>query len=191
MKIQRIISFILGLCLLTLGNGCVTKNLWESNGLEAWKQPDASPNLHLFAARQPADILIVYDEYSERRGVTHTRAYWLSQNDKIIRNGHAPHFVKPESAAGCATIPVFLTTTNEINSPPPYAVLAGNGQSFTLHSPNGLVGSYGLPYYNDGKGKYEKFMMTPLATAADITIVGAIIGYIYAEGQTGGYNSAY
>ena len=191
MKLQPIIPLVFGLCLLTLGNGCVTKALWEGNGLEAWKQPDANPDLRLFAAKQPADILVIYNEYNERSGATRTRAYWLTQNDKIIRDGHGPHFVDPNSAAGCAAIPVFLATTNDVNLSPPYALLATNGLSFTLHSPTGSAASYELPYYNDGKGKYEKFVMTPLATAADITIVGAIIGYIYAEGQTGGYNSAY
>ena len=191
MKLQPIIPLVFGLCLLTLGNGCVTKALWQSGDLEAWKQPDANSNLRLFAAKQPGDILVVYNEYNERSGATRTRAYWLIQNQKILKDGHAPHFVKPENAAGCATIPVFLASTNEIDLPPAFALLAANSRSFTLHSPDGAVGSYDLPYYNDGKGKYEKFALTPLATAADITIVGAILGYFYAEGQTSGYNSAY
>lgn len=39
-----------------------------------------------------------------------------------------------------------------------------------------------MPFYNDQKGKIEKFALTPLATAADITIVGGVVGYWYLDG---------
>lgn len=183
MRVQSIIPFVFGLCLLTLGNGCATKALWESGDLEAWKQPATNPNLRLFAAKQPNNILVVYDEYSERSDASHTRAYWLNQNQKLIADRRAPHFVDPRSAAGCAAIPVLFISTNEINLPtPPYALLATNSQSFTLHLSPDAVESHDLPFYNDQKGKVEKFALTPLATAADITIVGGILGYCWLEG---------
>jgi hypothetical protein len=82
-----------------------------------------------------------------------------------------------------AAIPVLLTTTNQIDlPPPPYALLQTNRQSFTLFSEGGQSGPYALPVYNDQKGKMEKFALTPLATAADITIVGGVFGYFFLEG---------
>jgi hypothetical protein len=183
MRIQRIIPFVFGLCLLTLGNGCATKALWEGNGLEAWKQPDTDPHLRLFAAKQPGDILVVYNEYSERSDATHTRAYWLNQNQKLIEDRRSPHFVNSDTAVGNPTIPVFLASANEMNLPtPPYAVLATNCQSFTLYLSVDAIESHDLPFYNDQKGKVEKFALTPLATAADITIVGGILGYCWLQG---------
>ena len=75
MRIQRIIPFAFGLCLLTLGNGCATKALWESDYLEAWKQPDTNPNLRrLFRAKHPNDILVVYDGNTASAAMRLTRA---------------------------------------------------------------------------------------------------------------------
>jgi len=187
MKLQSIIPFVCGLCLSTLANGCVTKALWEGNGLEAWKQPADNPNLRLFAAKQPNDILVVYDEYSERSDATHTRAYWLNQNQQLIDTRHAPHFVDPNTAVGCAAIPVFPASTSGVNLPPSYALIATNNQSFTLHAHDGATESHDLPFYNDRKGKVEKLALTPLANAADLTIVGGIIGYacLQAMAQSG------
>lgn len=142
MKTQPQIPFVFALFLLTIGNGCATKALWQNGNLEAWKQPATNPTLRLFAAKQSNDILVVYDEYSERNDATHTRAYWLIENQKLIDDRHAPHFVNPNLAADCSAIPVFPVSSNEMNLPaPPYALLATNSQSFTLHLP-GSVESY-------------------------------------------------
>lgn len=181
MRIQRIIPFVFGLCLLTLGNGCATKALWENGSLEAWKQPATDPNLRLFTAKK--GILVVYDEYSERSDATHTRAYWLNQNQKLIEDRHAPHFVDPGSAAGCAAIPLLSASANETRLSPPYAVQATDSQSFTLHLPDGSTEEYNLPFYNDQKGKMEKVALTPLANVADLTIVGGVVGYFVLEGM--------
>jgi hypothetical protein len=191
MKTQYIIPFIFGLILLTLANGCTTQALWQNENLEAWKQPATSPNLRLFAAKQPDDILVVYDEYSERSGATHTRAYWLNQNQKRIDERHAPHFVDANNSLGCTAVPVVLASTNQIAFPLPYAVVATNGQFFTLHLNNGTIEPHDLPCYNDHKGKIEKFALTPLATAADVTIVGGFLGYLYLGGLNAGNNPSY
>ena len=189
---QHVVRFVLGLFLLTLGNGCVTKHLWENETLKAWNQPATNPNLRLFTAKQTDDLLVVYNEYSERSDKTHTRAYWLKENQKLLAQGRSPHFVSPIPASGISAIPVFFAGTNQINQAPPYALVATNGQSFTLYSVNGNAEPYDLPVYNDQKDKVEKFALTPLATAADITIVGGFLGYLYLQGLAGsGYNHSY
>jgi len=183
MKIPRVILFAFGLCLLTLGNGCATKALWENSNLEAWKQPATESRLRLFTSEHPDDILVVYDEYSERSDATNTRAYWLKQNQKLVEDRRAPHFVNPNTAAACTVIPVFAVTTHEINFPSTYALLATNSQSFTLHLSDGAVESHDLPFYNDQKGKVEKLALTPLANVADLTIVGGVLGYCVLQGM--------
>ena len=182
MKTNYIIQFVFGLFVLILGNGCATHALWHNDNLEAWNQPAPTPNLRLFESKQPADILVVYDEYLERSDVIHPRAYWLKENQKLLAQGYAPHFVSTKSAVATTAVPVFPTSANQSSQPPPYALVATNGQSFTLYLSNGTVETHDLPVYNDHKGKMEKFALTPLATAADITIVGGVFGYFFLEG---------
>jgi hypothetical protein len=194
MRIQRIVPLAFGLILLTLGNGCVTKALWQNDNLEAWNQPATEPALRLYNAKSKGDVLVVYDEYCERNGATHTRAYWLNENQKLEGNRHTPHFIRTNSQISLIPMPVLLASTNQTEWPPaPYAVLETNRQSFTLHFASGQSVPHDLPYYNDGQGKMEKCFFTPAAVTADLTIVGAVLGYIYLESQTSiySYNPSY
>ena len=192
MKTKHSIRFLLGLFLIILSNGCVTKALWNNPNLEAWNEPASNSGLRLFDAKPGHDVLVVYDEYSERSGLTHTRAYWLNENQKLVAHGHAPHFVSTNSLVSLIPVPVFLATTDQTNSLAiPYALVETNWQSFTLYSETGPKGPLDLPVYNDGKGKVEKFFITPAAVTADLTIVGAILGYCYLCSQGTDYNPAY
>jgi hypothetical protein len=190
-RIQRVIPFVFGLCLLTLGNGCATKALWQNGNLEAWNQAAADPRLSLYASKEPADVLVLYDEYHERSDATRTRAYWLNENQKLLEQHQAPHFVSANAAIALTALPVFPASTNLISLPPAYAIVATNGQSFTLHLEDGAVESHDLPVYNDHKGKIEKFALTPLATAADATILAGFLGYLYLGGVNSNYNPSY
>jgi hypothetical protein len=181
MKLKSAVAECLLLLLpLLLGSGCMTAKLWDNGNLEAWKQPAIDPHLHLYDAKSRPDVLVVYDEYSDRHDTTHTRAYWLNESEKRVEQGHAPRFVSPSDAQGLATVPVFCSPPDESRSRPPfYALVATNHQSFTLYSENGQISSHDLPTYNDGQGKVEKFLLTPAALTADATIVGGILGYTY------------
>ncbi len=172
-----------------LANGCATKALWQNDSLEAWNEPANDPHLRLFEANPPRDILVVYDEYCERSGVTHTRAYWLNENQNLMQQRHSPHFISTNSAFCLATVPVF--TSPQINLPVTCAVLETNRQSFTLYSSGDKITSHDLPFYNDGKGKVEKFFLTPAAVTADCTVVGAILGYAYLGGFSPNSNPSY
>jgi hypothetical protein len=192
MKLQRIIQFFCGLLLLALGNGCVTKALWQNDNLEAWNEPASEPNVQLFDGKPKRDLLVVYDEYGERRGTIQTRAYWLNENQYLVVQHRTPHFVSTNSISGLTAVPIILASTNQNNLPSAcYASLEANHQSFTLYLHDGQVGSHELPLYKDGKGKAAKIFLTPPAVTADLTIVGAFIGYLYLEGQSSGYNASY
>ena len=193
MNLALQIQLLFLLMSLMLGSGCVTKRLWDSNDLEAWNQPGTDPRLHVFQANPKNDLLIVYDEYSERSDATRTRAYWLNENQKLIDDRAMPHFVSTNSIDHLNALPTYSAPLDLPHLPPPFVITATNGQSFTLYSGGGASATHSLPFYNDGKGKAEKFVLTPLATAADVTIVGGVIGYLYLEGLagSGGYNPSY
>ena len=79
MKIKtRCVARFLLLLPLIFGSGCATQALWDNENLEAVKEPADKPNLRLFDAKRHDDLLVVYDEYSERSNGVRTRAYWLN-----------------------------------------------------------------------------------------------------------------
>jgi hypothetical protein len=185
MKVKNIIR-LLPLLLLTLGSGCATKALWNNGNLEAVKEPANNASLRLFDSKRQNDLLVVYDEYSERTDGIHTRAYWLNENEMLVNQRHAPHFVNTNLMRDLPPVPVFSQPISSKTNLTPmlYAVGATNQQSFMLYSGNHESGSHGLPFYNDGKGRVEKIALTPFAVTADLTIVGGYIGclWIYAGG---------
>jgi hypothetical protein len=193
MQTKYIVRIVFGLMVLILGNGCVTKHLWESSEFENWNHPTANSDLRIYEAKSKNDLLVVYNEYSERHDSTRARAYWLNENQKLVENRHMPHFVSTNSAANLTAIPVYSSSANLVNLPQPFVITVTNGQSFTLYSKDRAHATYDLPFYNDQKGKVEKFALTPLATVADVTIVGGVIGYLYLEGMAGAgsFNPSY
>jgi hypothetical protein len=185
----RCIARLLPLLLLTFGSGCETKALWNNGNLEAIKEPAGNINLRLFDAKRQNDLLVVYDEYSERNGAIHTRAYLLNQNEERIKQNERPHFVSVKLTNSLPSVPVFHAPSESGTNFPRtlYAVVATNRQSFTLYSGNREISSYDLPFYNDGKGRVEKIALTPIAVTADLTIIGGYIGilYLYELGESG------
>ena len=74
---------------------------------------------------------------------------------------------------------MYSASIDPLHVPLPFMITATNGQSFTLYSEGGISATHSLPFYNDGKGKVEKFVLTPLASTADLTIVGGVLGILY------------
>jgi hypothetical protein len=178
---------LLPLLLLTLGSGCATRALWNNENLEAVKEPANSINLHLFDAKQKNDLLVVYDEYSERSDKICTRAYWLNENESRVNQRRAPHFTSTSLTGNLPSVPVFYEpASSETNlTQALYAVVATNEQSFTLFSGKHEIGSHDLPFYNDGAGRIEKTALTPITLTADLTIIGGYIGVWYLYGLAG------
>lgn len=167
----------MSLLLLSSGGGCATQALWENGNLEAVKEPASNLNLRLFAAKRQNDLLVVYDEYSERQDGIHTRAYWLKENQTRVDQRRSPHFASPRLMCNLSPVPVFYSATGETNwTLGNYAIVATNRQSFALHASDGTTSGHDLPTYNDGKGRVEKIALTPVAVTLDLTIVG---GYLF------------
>jgi hypothetical protein len=180
---------LLPLLLLALDSGCATRALWNNGNLEAVKEPADDINLHLFDAKQKNDLLVVYDEYSERSGKIRTRAYWLNENEARVNQRRAPHFTSTNLTGSLPNVPVFhgSATSGTNLTRTLYAVVATNEQSFTLYSGGQEIGSHDLPFYNDGMGRVEKTVLTPVAVTADLTIIGGYIGvwFLYGLGESG------
>ena len=167
--------------LLVLTGGCVTKALWTNDRLEACKEPSDKLNLQLFEGNPQTNLLVVYDEYSERSDCVHTRAYWLAGNQTRVEQGFRPHFTRVAARANLPAVPIVYGPISAGNmlAPGLCAVVATNGQSFTLYQASRPIASHDLPVYNDGKGRIEKIALTPVAVGADLTFVVAILGYCY------------
>lgn len=179
---------VLSLLLLASGSGCATKALWDNGNLEAVKEPAGDVNLRLFAAQRRNDWLVVYDEYSERSDTTHTRAYWLNENQTRVDQRRAPHFASTRLTRDLSPVPVLESASTDTNRVlTEYAVIETNRQAFTLYGRAGQISRHDLPTYNDGKGRVEKIALTPVAATADLTIVGGYLGiyFIYALAQSG------
>jgi hypothetical protein len=177
-NVLHLAPFLPLLLTLLLANGCATPALWNDGNLEACKEPAGNPNLRLFDATRRNDVLVVYDEYSERNDKVHTQAYWLGKNQARMDQQHAPHFASTKLMDDLPAVPVFTGSTPGVTNtaPPLYAVMGTNQQSFTLYARGHPMGSHDLPVYNDGWGHVIKAGLTPVAVTADITIIGGVVG---------------
>ncbi|MEI7733648.1 MAG: hypothetical protein WCO56_29050 [Verrucomicrobiota bacterium] len=157
---------LLGLALLS--SGCVTEALWkESNFCE----PTRNPNLRLFNAAARQDVLVQYDEMRDSSDRIRPRAYYLFEN----QGARKPKFVKPATAA-LVEIPIFSHTNTHIpgTNQYPYALLVTNPVGFALVRPGQPATNHDLPVYPDQMEWTYRVLLTPLAVAADITIIGAV-----------------
>jgi hypothetical protein len=178
MKVRSLLNLMLVMLPLIFGGGCATHALWKETSLDAWNEPADGPKLQLYDAPQHKDVLVVYQEYSERHDSVHTRSYWLLKNQKRLEQRRSPEFVGFPYPRHLEPIPVFAETNAPaagLNAFASYAVVGTNQNSFLLYSSAQNGGPYRLPVYNDGIGRTERIALTPLCVVADITIVGGFI----------------
>lgn len=171
----RITLFIL-LSVPFFTGGC-TVALWQENSLDAYHKPALDPYLRLYYASERKDLLVVYRDFSERRGVTSTRAYFLYKNDWRIAKERRPFFVDTNMALRFSPVPVYqnlpVPTPNSSNQL--CAVFIADINSLTVYSGERVVSSHSLPVYPDAVGTVERVALTPAAVLVDVTIVGGII----------------
>ncbi|HET7625970.1 MAG TPA: hypothetical protein VFM25_11975, partial [Verrucomicrobiae bacterium] len=136
--------------LILSGSGCAFRDLWNDAGVENFNEPADSPNLRLYKNRGQKDLLVVYDEYSERHDSIRPRAYWLFQNQNRIENRRRPDFVSVKVAKRLTSVPVFSETNGpaDIENLPLYALGSTNHYFFSLYS-DGNERRFMLPVYSD------------------------------------------
>jgi len=181
---QRCVPFLSVLLILVCQCGCATHALWDNGNLEAFNEPAANLNLRLFEAKSRNDLLVVYNEHSERNDKLRTRAYWLRQNQARVNQRRPPRFADTNLVHDFPSVPVFPEPVAGVTNPAPplYAMVSTNQQSFTLYTLGQPTGSFDLPVYNDGRGRVLKITLTPISVVADITIIGGVVGCMYFEG---------
>ncbi len=154
--------------------GCATSALW---GNRDFREPAKPPELALFQSADTTRVLVLYDETSDTSEHISRRAYWLGLEEKPRRNPHRPFFVPVEQSQGL--LPLAAVESTPAGSPWPNklcVVASTNDIAFTLISEGRSPVTYRLPVYQDPAGRFKRILLTPLAVAADATIVG---GYIF------------
>jgi hypothetical protein len=173
----------LGMVALVLLPGCATHYLWTESTLSEKYFPADQPHLQIY--KLSADFLAVYDE-STPRGAVKRRAYLVQANDRSNLPRKKPRFVEANLAEAGQPIPVFDRMPN--------AGATTNGLwgqrigpfAFELHDGGSYLGSYQLPAYRGAANTTAQVAITPLAVAADVTVVAAVVWVV----AYGGYHSA-
>ena len=157
---MRRLLLTLWLLLPLLAGGCVTHKLWSESTLDEWNEPAVNPNLRLFRDDNRDDVLVVYDEYSDRHYTTKARAFFLNQNQEPLRQHRRPYFVNINCAHRLKPMPVVSLMPT---SPPDlfFGLTTTNGGNFVIYHGSRELGSYSLPFYNDGIGRLERIAWTP------------------------------
>jgi hypothetical protein len=157
---------------------CVTHKLWTESQLDEWNEPAGNPNLRVFRDERQNDLLVIYDEFSDRQETDRARAFFLYKNQSRLQSQSRPHFVNLNTSRSLTPVPLFFSTPT--NPPALYCEVAEtNHANFMIYSAGRQIGSYDLPMYNDGWGQAERIAWTPFAVTADLTIVGGYLGCVW------------
>lgn len=186
MKVMRASQLgLLAVALLVL-NGCVTQKLWEER---AFRQPATPSNLELAFDPRRQDVLVRYDEFSDRSFKTQPRAFYLYRNVARLEAGRKPNFVAPSRAAKLVSLPVQPAENPLLDDPAVelHASLVADGAGFKLKSRTNELGEFHLPVYADGVQRTGQVLLTPFAVVADIVTAATVIGLL--AWASGGFNS--
>jgi hypothetical protein len=163
------------LSLLPLLTGGCSSLLWHN--VDWSNRPAANPNLRLFQAERQQDLLVVYDEYSERTRSTRARAYLLNRNQSRVAQGERPRFVSTRITQGLPAVTVLPDSMAQATNSLPalYAVVSTNTGSFLVYTNHQLAGTNDLPIYPDPLGKVERIAFSPVAITVDVVLVAGIV----------------
>ena len=174
LKLIRFATF--GLAVLA-ASGCATKQLWERGSVSAFNEPAPEPRLRLYQVPPRQDVLVVYEEFSERKAKVRTRAYFLKESTPLIEHGRRPHFVDAASARKLEPLSAERVDNKRIRPTQPglCAMVITNDRNFTLWLDGQSVSDHELPVYDDGSGRVKQVLLTPVTVVADLTIVGGCL----------------
>lgn len=196
------LNLLLASLLAVAGGGCdtiqdhsLTYALWSDNRDTSHCRPQADPDLKLFAAKHPPEVLVEYKAVSDRSQGVQRRAYFLHANAGRLAACKPPRFVDFRREAGLAPIPI-VPSESKTNSPVcTNAVFAVcQADTFTLVRSESSPEFCLLPYYQDGivVHSWKSVALTPFAvtvdTVVDVGVIGAAAGclalYAFCAGNT-------
>lgn len=195
MKPSRALTALLVASTLPL-TGCqtydeygLTHKLWTDPGLTEHNEPAGTPTLRTFRHPSNAQMLVTYDEHRERDSSVRRRAFFLPDSAKTLAERRKPSFTSPTPAAGWVEVPV-VEAGRPAPAVPLYLKLAADNKSFSVVRNGVEDGPHQLPTYADQGSMAVRVAMTPVAVAADVTVValwcGVVALYVYAGGPIGG-----
>jgi len=155
----------------------LTYKLWNNGELRRYYEPATNPRLELFHDVKRTDVLALYDEVHETRSAVHRRAYYVNQNRQRIEARRKPRFVNPERAGGLPQVAlVRAAQVVPTTIAPLEAIVSTNGQQFTLAADFGGH-THQLPVFQDRTGVAGCVLLSPLAVAGDVVMVGVVAGF--------------
>lgn len=164
---------------LSLASGCgtpgLTGHLWSSEWSE-FNEPAPDPRLSVSASETAGDYLVEYDELLAQKDFPVRRAYWLLANDTRTEASRKPRFEKIIPTSLGKSLPVATT-----NVPPPtetYVLLKPQTRTFEVIDHGANLGRHSLPVYKSAQGLPIQIALTPFAVAADLTLIGIVIGIL-------------
>ena len=180
--LSRVLKSGLLVVLLASSPGCetlLTEKLWRNERLTTYCEAAESARLEVRADPVKHDYLISYDEAAEQRARVNRRAYWLRDNLDRIGHTKRPRFATKADMERMARV-----------NPLPIQISAGEGSfvillshdTFTIHETDREDGPHTLPVYRSRSGMAAKLALTPVAAAADLTVIGAAVGATAAVG---------
>lgn len=189
---RKLLSGALALCLLLNLTGCqtvheysLTYKLWTNGELNHYYEPAAQPRLELYHDPRQEDVLVTYDEAHESHSTVQRRAYFANRNRARLGERLKPSFIHPDKAHDLSVIPQVPTAAVSTGTNLE-AVVAANGQQFTLQGGDFQGQVYQLPVYPDRGATPVRALFTPFAVAGDVVMVGlvssVVAAYAYARG---------
>ncbi len=163
----------------------LTHKLWTDASLTDHYEPAGTPTLKTFRRPSSARMLVTYDERREKDSSMRRRAFFLPDNAKALAAQRKPSFTHPAPEAGWVEVPVIVAG-QPAPAGPLYLKLAADSRSFTVVHDGVEDGPHQLPTYVDQSSTAFRVAMTPVAVAADVTVVavwcGVVALYLYAGG---------
>ena len=109
--------------------------LWDNGDMSSFAEPASDPRLALLANPRGENLLVQYDETSEKTEQVRRRAYFLEPNAERIAEHKRPHFTDPQAVARMNLVPQTQTrvwATNAASGQTPVTVWSENGRDFSL-----------------------------------------------------------
>src|SRR6266576_7286262 len=99
----------------------------------------------------------------------------LAENTARLQAQRNPRFVTAQHDADLSPIPEIEARPVDGDASNGHHCAIISNQDFVLYSGPTKIDSYELPVYEDASGRVKQVAITPIAVAADLTIVGGVL----------------
>ncbi|KAF0175213.1 MAG: Uncharacterized protein FD161_3361 [Limisphaerales bacterium] len=163
----------------------LTHKLWSDPSLTDHYEPAGTRAVKSFQRPPSPRLLVSYDERCEKDSSVRRRAFFLPDSAKSLARQRKPGFTNPAPGADWIEVPVIIHG-EPAPAAPLYLALAADHKCFTIVRDGVADGPHRLPTYVDQRSTAFRVAMTPVAVAADVTVValwcGVVAIYVYAGG---------